>query len=180
MKESALFEGIQNGERKAIDYLYNAYRGEFISWAIKEHSISKETAIEIYQDCVVIFYEKITLGNLSSMRSTIKTYLFGIGKNLVLKHFKKDKMIVETKEEIFDAEDTLYLNRFNEEYELKLQHVEESLKKLGEPCSSILQHYYYNNKSISAITELLQYNNDDTTKNMKYKCLQRLKKMLST
>ena len=64
-----------------------------------------------------------------------------------------------------------------EEKEELLQMVERSLAQLGDPCKQILEKFYYHHKSNVDIAEELDYKNADTVKNLKYKCLQRLKKI---
>ena len=61
--------------------------------------------------------------------------------------------------------------------EQQLECVEKGLEKLGEPGRTILELYYYHGKSMEEIAELLHYKNSATAKNIKYKCLLRLKKI---
>ena len=55
--------------------------------------------------------------------------------------------------------------------------MEGALKKLGEPCKSILEAYYIQKKSMPEIAESFGYTNADNAKTQKYKCLIRLKKL---
>jgi len=50
---------------------------------------------------------------------------------------------------------------------------------LGEPGRTILELYYYHGKNMEEIAELLQYKNSATAKNLKYKSLLRLKKIVA-
>ncbi|MBK6498767.1 MAG: hypothetical protein IPG00_11645 [Saprospiraceae bacterium] len=52
-----------------------------------------------------------------------------------------------------------------------------ALFKLGEPCKSLLELSYYQQMKLDDITLLLGYKNNDTTKNLKYKCMKRLQKI---
>ena len=62
-----------------------------------------------------------------------------------------------------------------EEKELKLQLVAKGLEKLGEPCKTLLELFYFNNMSMDEIASQLSYKNRATAKNLKYKCLGRLR-----
>ena len=53
------------------------------------------------------------------------------------------------------------------------------LDDLGEPCKEILKLFYFNNLSADEIAEIMDYKNGNTVKNLKYKCLQRIKKSLN-
>ena len=51
------------------------------------------------------------------------------------------------------------------------------LKRLGESCRKLLEQYYFFKKSMAEIAEEMGYNNTNTVKTRKYKCIQQLKKM---
>ena len=58
---------------------------------------------------------------------------------------------------------------------MKLQLVSKGLEKLGEPCKTLLELYYFHDMSMDQIAENLDYKNRATAKNLKYKCLNRLR-----
>jgi len=53
----------------------------------------------------------------------------------------------------------------------------DALKLLGEPCKTIIEDFYINNRSMQEICDSFGYTNADNAKTQKYKCLQRLKKL---
>lgn len=55
--------------------------------------------------------------------------------------------------------------------------METSMSKIGEPCKSLLDAYYLQNKSMLDIAKEFGYTNADNAKTQKYKCLVRLKKL---
>jgi hypothetical protein len=55
--------------------------------------------------------------------------------------------------------------------------MENALKKIGEPCKSLLEAFYINKKSMPEIAASFGYTNSDNAKTQKYKCLVRLKKI---
>ena len=64
-----------------------------------------------------------------------------------------------------------------DEQEEKFNKMGEALCLLGEPCKTLLEDFYIQDLSMQTITEKLGYTNADNTKNQKYKCLMRLKKL---
>ena len=50
--------------------------------------------------------------------------------------------------------------------------------QLGDPCHTLLDLFYYQKKSMEDITIELNYKNSDSAKNQKYKCLERLRKLV--
>ena len=64
-------------------------------------------------------------------------------------------------------------------YEQKLKLVIQKLAELGEACKAILELFYFERRSIPEITQALDFANVNTTKSRKYKCNQRLKKLVN-
>jgi DNA-directed RNA polymerase specialized sigma subunit len=58
--------------------------------------------------------------------------------------------------------------------------MESALSKLGEPCKSLIEAYYFQKKNMQEIAANFGYTNADNAKTQKYKCLMRLKKLFFT
>ena len=63
------------------------------------------------------------------------------------------------------------------ERNLQFSKMQSALGMLGEPCKTIIEDFYINNRSMQDICERFGYTNADNAKTQKYKCLQRLKKL---
>ena len=63
------------------------------------------------------------------------------------------------------------------ERNLQFSKMQSALGMLGEPCKTIIEDFYINNRSMQEICERFGYTNADNAKTQKYKCLQRLKKL---
>jgi hypothetical protein len=59
----------------------------------------------------------------------------------------------------------------------QIEMMHEALLKIGEPCKSLLEAYYFNKQQMQEIAFQFGYTNADNAKNQKYKCLIRLKKL---
>jgi len=178
MIDKSILEKIQKGDMSALADIYSEYRMEFISWLKKNYSCDDESAQDIYQASMLSLYENILLKKLTDLSSSLKTYLFGIGKNkareLQRLHSKEIKL-----KELYSIED----HSDEEDKELKEKNINslaEALEKLGDPCRKLLKLFYFQQKALDEITELLKYKNTETTKNIKYKCILRLRKIYKT
>jgi RNA polymerase sigma-70 factor (ECF subfamily) len=168
-------EAIRSGNNTYITAIYQEYRQPFISWIKNEFNCSEDDAIEFFQTAVVILYDNIISGKLTELNSNIKTYLFGIGKNKAhewLRHKQKqgssvDDLLIQYIQEDAPGTDEA-------EFADNLRKVETGMNALGEPCRTLLQLFYYYKASMREICEKLEYKNEDTAKNQKYKCLKRL------
>lgn len=177
MTNDELINSIYSGDKKVLAQVYNQYRKEFIGWGQKTFRCSADEAKEAYQLAISIFYENIKTGKLRQIDSSIKAYLFAIGKYKIFEEIRQNaRNISDIKMEI------LYVNEEDGEYkkelEEKFKKVEMCLIQMGEPCKSILELTYFENRSMKYISEKLGYKNTDVAKNQKFKCMQRLKKLV--
>ncbi len=171
MDNGSLIAGIKNGNDKIIEDIYLKYRDEFIVWLNKYYKSDFDEASDVYQLLMVQFYENIMSGRLVELTSDIKTYLYGIGKNKI-----RELRESSARELSFNLESDISTEEVLIQ-EGKMNRVEQALDELGEACKRLLELYYYQKRSVAEITVTLEYKNADTTKNLKYKCLGRLRKI---
>lgn len=170
---------IKLGDGEELKKIYIEYRVEFLRWAVKKFNFSIDEAKDIYQYAVVELYENVLHGKLVNLNSTVKTYLFAIGKYKAFDYYKKKVVSSD------DFDFSTYASNQNpwedEEaanlMEVKFEVLEEGIVQLGNPCKSILEHFYYYKKKSEEIAEIMGYKNSDTVKNLRHKCLKRLRKI---
>jgi len=178
MSETLVLEKIKNGDKSQLDAIYNNYKPEFISWITRQYRCETEDAEEYYQYAIVTFYDNIISNKLTKLECSIKTYLFAIGRNKFLEKTKSNLRVlpnINNNQQIMNLTETEEVD--HELKERQLQTVENCLEKLGEPCRTLLELYYFNKMSMEDIAAHLNYKNSDTSKNLKYKCLNRLRKL---
>jgi RNA polymerase sigma factor (sigma-70 family) len=174
--DPVVIENIRNGDKAQLEAIYKTHKIEFVNWITSQYNCSEEDAKDIYQFAIITFYENIRSEKLSELNSSVKTYLFAIGKHKALEQKKaavKFKYLQENQEppmpDIGKWDDDLY--------EESLQLVEKCLNKLGEPCKSLLELYYFHGLSMEEIADKMSYKNRFTSKNLKYKCVNRLRRL---
>ncbi|WP_026764106.1 sigma factor [Sediminibacterium salmoneum] len=79
-----------NNKSFDLERVYTENREKFIGFALG-YSVSKDTAIDIYQDAVVALMEQIKKNKPIAVKSSVATYLFAIGKYMLFHHLKKKK-----------------------------------------------------------------------------------------
>lgn len=164
------------GQKEALERLYCSERQPFLPWAQKYFECSLNEATELYQVTILIAYDNIIMGKLEVLHCTFKSYLYAIAKNK-WKEWKRAKSKVKHMDEYFfhhlieDQEASAY----SEEVIKKMC---KGLTRLGHPCQKILESFYYHRLSMEEIAQEMAYKNASTTKNLKYKCLQRLKNLV--
>src|SRR4051794_41115573 len=98
--DQQLIESLKQGNADALQQFYSAHRREFISWVQKAFGYPPEEATDIYQDSIIVVYENILSEKITSLNASLKTYLFSIGKNKLLRKIDKDKKLESEPESI--------------------------------------------------------------------------------
>lgn len=143
---------------------------------VLNNSGNEDDAKDVFQESVIILYNKVKTGNFE-LNSKLKTFIYSVCRRLWLKRLNAQSKTVRNIEDFSDfipVEDDL---ERHEEKDRQFAIMESALLQLGEPCKTIIEDYYMQNKSMQEICEKFGYTNADNAKTQKYKCLQRLKKL---
>jgi RNA polymerase sigma factor (sigma-70 family) len=173
--EKALLEGLAKDNSLAIETIYKQ-NYNMVQTLILNNNGSTDDAKDIFQEAVVVLYEKVKSGSLE-LNCQIKTYVYSVCRRLWLKRLSQLQRFspeVESIEELVMVEEEM---EAHEQRNNDFQTMEKALQNLGEPCKSLLESYYLQKKSMQEIAGDFGYTNADNAKNQKYKCLMRLKKI---
>ena len=143
---------------------------------VRNNSGDEDNAKDIFQEALIVLYEKAKLGNFD-LQCKISTYIYSVARKLWLKKLQQQnskRTISEHIEETIAVEDDIEWHENENKQHSMLQ---DALQKIGEPCKSLLEAYYYNKQNMVDIATNFGYTNADNAKNQKYKCLMRLKKL---
>lgn len=160
----------------ALDEIYLDYKSEFINFS-KKYNISEEDASDIYQDSIIAFYENIVNGKLKELTSSIKTYIFSIGKYSIFNRLKKESKTVSLDREHLENLDLRAID-FDFQPTSKSKIMKEAMEKLGDRCRKILVLFYYHSYSIEALMHQLEYKNENVVRSHKSRCLKNLKDLI--
>lgn len=178
MTDTELVKLVRSGDVAGLSFVYEKFRKEFLNWIRKFSGCSIEDAQEYYQAATIILYENIMSSKVTELQSSLKTYLFGIGKNLTYQHHRKTERMERAKAEYMIELELLAESRSAMQTELDLRVVAKCLSVIGEPCRQLLDLFYFRQKSMDEISSSMGYKNPETAKNQKYKCMERLRKMV--
>lgn len=173
--DSLLKQKLREQSSEILGYVYSNYRREFIGFAIK-YSIDKDKALDIYQDSVIALYQNFATKSVDLKENvSVKTYLFGIGKNKIyseLKRSKKNFNIID-----FDHEVSSTITK-NDELTIQQLKLKKGLAQMGVKCKRILNLFYYRGLTIKEIVEHTLYKDENTVKSLKSRCLKKLKELI--
>ncbi len=174
-QEQELLQGLISNNNKAIAIIYKENYPMVYSLVTK-NSGDADDAKDIFQEALVVLFEKAKQVNFE-LNCKISTYLYAVARRIWLKKLQSNNnksTIADNIEETVAVEDDV---EFHQDQNLQLTLLNEALHKIGEPCKSLLEAYYYNKQQMQAISEQFGYTNAENAKNQKYKCLVRLKKL---
>lgn len=175
-KLSGIIGRIRAGDQKALQEVYEEHREAFIAWSLKNYRSEPEQAIEFYQMAILILYDNIVQGKLVELKGTIKTYLFAIGKNKWREYQRaKQKVLPESQ---IDITRLVVEPDVGVPDDSRVKLLSKSLMILGGNCKDLLEAFYYCAIDLDGIVSGFGYKNKDAAKTAKYKCLQRLKKIM--
>ena len=124
-----------------------------------------EAAQDIFQDTLVIYYEKVASARAEDIVNE-KAYLLGIAKRLWLQYYKANSNNEPLND--FDmeavAEEQADTN--------KLLHY---LSTAGQKCMELLKAYYYDHLTVGDVADLFGYSGTHSVTVAKYKCLEKVR-----
>ncbi|TDO02784.1 RNA polymerase sigma factor [Sunxiuqinia elliptica] len=174
-KDQQWIRSLQNGHQEILGEIYLRYKRAFLDFA-KRYPIETDEVLDIYQDSIIILYENIKQGKLNRLKSSIKTYLYAIGKYKIFAYLKakpKDSEHLQTIEAV--EEMTIFEINTAEE---QLKRLQQAYRQLGPKCQEVLRLFYYQGKTIEDIKNTLSYESKDTVKSQKSRCLKQLKEIV--
>jgi RNA polymerase sigma factor (sigma-70 family) len=129
---------------------------------------SFDDARDVFQDALVIYYEKAAAGKLELQKGE-SAYLLGIAKHLWFKKFRDGRYDISLDEfEGFDLPDETEPQPAAE----KLLHY---LETAGKKCMDILSAFYYDKLPMKQIAGLFGYSGERSVTVQKHKCLEKVR-----
>ena len=168
MNEKEIFERICKGDEKALEFLYQKYY-RMMTKLVITNSGTEEEARDVYQDALIVFWQKATSGNLV-LTSKMSTYIYSICQNLWRKELDRKKRLSNEEK---DSPESLDLDGPERE-----KIIARCMQQLGETCRKVLMYYYFDEMSMQEIADKLGFANTDTAKTKKYKCKQKLDELV--
>ena len=173
MNNEEILERIRAGDELIFREVYTTYRDEFVAWARKRFSFDRDQCLEIFQASVVVMYDNLVTGKLTKLTSSLKTYLFSIGRNL---SFEDHRVMEKGRQLAMHLE--YHLEKEGVELDELFDKMYRGLDHLDEPCQQVMIKHYFKNLSSTELADEMGYKNADTAKTKKYKCLQKLKNLI--
>jgi RNA polymerase sigma factor (sigma-70 family) len=170
MSDQELFEQICRGDEQALEVVYQKYYRMMVRLVVSNSGTEQE-AKDIYQEAVVVFWQKAISGKLV-LTSKISTYIYSICLNLWRKELERKKRHSNEQKDAVEYQE--------QEKEEKARIIHECIDKLGDTCKRVLSYYYFDGMSMQQIADKVGFANTDTAKTKKYKCKKKLDELVKS
>jgi RNA polymerase sigma factor (sigma-70 family) len=170
MDEKENFERICKGDEKALELLYKKYY-RMMTKLVISNSGTEEEARDVYQDALIVFWQKARSGNLV-LTSKMSTFIYSICLNLWRKELDRKKRLSNEEKDTSVVMDTETAERE--------KIIAKCIDQLGDTCKKVLMYYYFEEMSMQDIADKLGFANTDTAKTKKYKCKKKLDELVKT
>ncbi|WP_345954691.1 sigma-70 family RNA polymerase sigma factor [Mucilaginibacter sp. PAMB04168] len=152
------------------DWLTNLYLTTFpaVAQHISRQGGSLDEAKDIFQDALIIYYEKAVAGKLQLTHSE-KAYILGIAKHLWYQQQHKQKGKVN--------EDVLNYTELPEDVSAmpSTKRLLRYLETAGQKCMDMLQAFYYDKLPMKDIAERFGLSGERSATVQKHKCLEKVR-----
>ncbi len=135
---------------------------------IKKHGGDLEVTREVFQESVVLYYEKLVNLNFEHDVNQ-RAYLMGIVKNQWFKHCKKNARFSGLESiELMEEQTQKPLSKKLLDY----------LKQSGEKCMDLLQAFYYEKLTMKQLSDRFSYSSERSATVQKFKCLEKVRNQI--
>lgn len=167
MKQEEISQLLRTNREQAFLELYQTCFPS-VQKQLLRYGASLEDAKDIFQDTLIVFYEKVVQQELASIQS-IEAYLCGIARHLWFKKRPvKHLLPLEQVEGIAIPED------FYEKKPMQSR-IARFLALAGQRCMRLLQAFYYHQQPLREIAEEFDFRNTRSATVQKYKCLEKVR-----
>ena len=166
-----ILQGLKDRDTKVLDFIYENFFHQ-IKVFISQNRGTEEDAQDIYQDALLIIYQKIIKNNLT-LTCSFNTYLYSVCRLLWLKQLEHKKLQRMNAEDtgVFIELDSSIIEIFelNERYKLYQDH----FQKLSFSCQKVLE-LFLAGIPLKEIADILGFKSDQYAKKRKYQCKEKL------
>jgi DNA-directed RNA polymerase specialized sigma24 family protein len=169
MTQSMMTEDIA-AERKVL--FMHLYQQAFplVAKFVRDRGGSFEEAKDVFQDALVIYYEKLATSDLELQYSE-RSYIFGIAKHLWAKKNKQHNQHIA-------LDDSLAGMAVEEPGTSAPEKLLDLLHHSGRRCMELLRSFYYDKLSMSKIANRFGFSSERSATVQKYKCLEKVRDLV--
>jgi RNA polymerase sigma factor (sigma-70 family) len=178
LRIKSLVQPIKDDNRLVIKELYNQLRPQFMAWFTRHYYCRTEDVEDAYQRSFNIFYFNVRDDKVTMLDTKVNTYLFSIGKNIILKVLNKEPRLTKSTDETLEMDmGTVDIDfDFDETYRKEI--ILRMLNQIDEICRNVLILSFYKNFAMESIASEMNFKSQSVAKKKKHLCLKKLKDLV--
>lgn len=143
-----------------------------VAFFIRKMGGTLEDTKDIFQDALVIYYEKVTHQELV-IEQNETVYLLGICKHLWYKKYRKEEQLKKGYpiSDLMSREDTT---------PGVSQRMYKLIERSGKKCLELLQSFYFEKRNMKEIAVLFGFSGERSATAQKYKCLEKVREEIKS
>lgn len=173
-----LLERIRRGSTHDVEVIYDTFRKSYLSWIRSIFpEVDQDTYIEAWQEANIAFYKQIISGRLVNLHCQVQVYLFQLAKRYMIKYHHQGKRTIQLDglEEVDDQLQETMQHAWEDPLYEKRKILLHAMRGMTSVCKELLQAKFYEEKSITDIKLLMNYENEGTVSAALSRCLRQLK-----
>lgn len=178
LKDKNIITLIKQGEkRKSIQFLYTEFSNK-VKAMIRNRGGNTEEAEDIFQEVILIFYQKVLENELTEENCNIGGFLMTVSQRMWYTKINRKSMMEKHHDHIRVGEkmtDDTYEFIFSEERKDLMTKI---FNLLDENCKKVIKYVIFDNLSMKEIAQKMKYTSEDVAKSTHYRCRQKLTKQL--
>jgi RNA polymerase sigma factor (sigma-70 family) len=165
---------------REISKLYKENREAFIRFG-KKYNLDYDDLIDIYQEAFIAIREQALNNKLFDVKSSFKTYLFGICKFKMFDLLKEQKKTTSIQDFLYVIKNDNEINEFSfmkSELSKEQQLLKHFFTKLGKKCQELLTLFYSRGLTIDEIVKTTNYKSNEVVRSQKSRCIKTLRELI--
>jgi RNA polymerase sigma factor (sigma-70 family) len=169
----ALIEQIRSGDNSMLKDVFKLHSGFCLSMLQKQFKCYRQDAEDVYTDSIINFRDKVLQGKLETITS-MRSYLFGTCRNMMMMRLRKEKRIQDAALVIFPRGEH-DPGESEEDYHDEIRKATyDAMILLPEKCQEILKAFYFDRCSMDEIARKFSLASANVAKVSKSRCFQKL------
>ncbi|HOW26743.1 MAG TPA: sigma-70 family RNA polymerase sigma factor [Bacteroidales bacterium] len=169
--------GLIRKDEKVIRYIFNEHFNT-IKRFIAHNNGTHEDAEDVFQDAVLIIYEKVRDKDLN-LECSFKTFIYSVSRHIWFQKLEKNRINpanIGDIENFIELSDEMMYEVYDEDRE-RTKIFQQHFLALGQDCQKLLQ-LFMKKIPLSEIMKIMGYKSVKYTKTRKFLCKERLKKRI--
>ncbi|KAA1242490.1 RNA polymerase sigma factor [Aquimarina sp. RZ0] len=173
-EEHKIIEGIVAGDESVLKIFYKKNYA-YIRGYILQNSGDEADAEDVFQDALVLIYQKLSAGSLE-FNSSLRTYFYGVCKNMWRNRLRKKKKLVIDDVIVQDSEEVDVSALEEIEHKEKEQLYRKYFLKLSDACKELLE-LVFSGRNMKEISDITGYS-EGYARKKKFDCKRMLIEMI--